>query len=1124
VTDVTTVSQAVLSEPDGALDQFRLIQMQTYNWGTFSGISTFPISEVGFLFVCPSGSGKSTILDAHAALLTPPRWVDFNVAARDQDRHGKDRSVVTYIRGAWAQQTGDSGEYVSQYLRPDSTWSAIAETYRNRRGKYVVLAQLLWIRGKSTATADVKKMYFILERPFDVREFEFFPKSDFEVRKIRPSLPEAFMRDEFTPYQERFRRLLGVDNELALRLLHKTQSAKNLGDLNVFLRDFMLDVPQTFAIAETLVSEFDQLNAAHQAVVAARQQIETLSPARVEFNKLEETKNKLLELDFILRGIDPYREQSRKRLLQERLDELAVELEGAKQEEQRLSVRVDQELGKLGELQDRLHGMGGGVIEQLQRQLEDTERDKGDRLLKRDQASLACKGMGWFLPDGPHVFAQITDKAKKRVLMATQLSEELERHKDDLKNKQRETLEGFQKAKKEIEAMERQPSNIPSHMLDLRQALAAGIGIAPERLPFVGELLEVRKDEQKWQGAIERVLHGFALSLLVEDKNYSAVSNFLNERHIGERLVYLRVLPQSVSPRTVSPNSLFRKLNVAIGSNAEWLREELRSRFDYECAESVTAFRNAPRAITVQGQVKHSSTRHEKDDRFRVDDRTRWVLGFDNRSKLDLYKEQAFSQAKDLESLRKALDDAKNEEAKQRDEMLHSQTLANLAWSEIDVASVLNKIASLNDRIKLEKASRPALAQLQESVNNQRVLYQAAVTAKNEASGLVSGINRDLEKHRDKLKSLPQDLLSAVLSEMQVSSLNDRLGRLGKAVTLEALDQVIAQIERGLNGDKNDLGIEGEHLKNSIQTRFAEFNRCWPAESGGLDAKLESAGDYLAKLSRLESDGLPRFEERFLMLLREQSDQNLTLLSARLDQERKAILERLELVNESLLTAEFNSGTHLVIEPLERSLEDVKRFKSTLKEALSQSFSAERAIAEQRFEVLSALVKRIGSQETADKNWRSLVLDVRQHVEFVARELDSNEDEVEIYRSGAGKSGGQRQKLAATCLAAALRYQLGGQDRALPSFSTVVLDEAFDKADAEFTAMAMNIFKTFGFQMIVATPLKSVMTLEPFIGGACFVHIKDRKNSSAVMIEYDSEQHRLRLPIHIHDPQKAIVS
>jgi uncharacterized protein YPO0396 len=58
----------------------------------------------------------------------------------------------------------------------------------------------------------------------------------------------------------------------------------------------------------------------------------------------------------------------------------------------------------------------------------------------------------------------------------------------------------------------------------------------------------------------------------------------------------------------------------------------------------------------------------------------------------------------------------------------------------------------------------------------------------------------------------------------------------------------------------------------------------------------------------------------------------------------------------------------------------------------------------------------------------------------------------------------------------------------------------------------MNIFANFGFQMIVATPLKSVMTLEPFIGGACFVDIRDRKVSGVLMIEYDGERQRLRLP------------
>src|SRR5206468_1701200 len=122
-------------------------------------------------------------------------------------------------------------------------------------------------------------LYLVLEREFDVQELEFFARAEFDVRRFKHDLPDAKVHPEFSAYQERFRRLLGIDNERALRLLHKTQSAKNLGDLNVFLRDFMLDEPETFGIAASLVNEFGELNEAHQEVVAARKQIETLKPA-----------------------------------------------------------------------------------------------------------------------------------------------------------------------------------------------------------------------------------------------------------------------------------------------------------------------------------------------------------------------------------------------------------------------------------------------------------------------------------------------------------------------------------------------------------------------------------------------------------------------------------------------------------------------------------------------------------------------------------------------------------------------------------------------------------------------------------------------------------------------------
>ena len=89
--------------------------------------------------------------------------------------------------------------------------------------------------------------------------------------------------------------------------------------------------------------------------------------------------------------------------------------------------------------------------------------------------------------------------------------------------------------------------------------------------------------------------------------------------------------------------------------------------------------------------------------------------------------------------------------------------------------------------------------------------------------------------------------------------------------------------------------------------------------------------------------------------------------------------------------------------------------------------------------------------------------------------------------------------------------RLSGGERQRISIAPVIIDEAFGKADNEYTALAMNIFANFGFQMIIATPLKSVMTLEPYIGGACFVTIKDRRDSAVLLIEYDDDQQRLQL-------------
>lgn len=1101
-------------------EQFRMSRLQVFNWGTFSGIHDIPISERGFLFVGRSGTGKSTLLDAFSALLVPPRWIDFNAAAREADRSGRDRSLVSYIRGAWAEQKdGESGEIATRYLRTGTTWSALALSYQNALEQTVVLVQVLWLRGNANSNTDVRRHYLILERPFDLRELEDFGQSNFDIRRLKHSFPDAFARDEFRPYCERFCRLLGIESEMALRLLHKTQSAKNLGDLNTFLRDFMLDRPATFDVADRLVSEFGELNAAHQAVVTARQQVQTLVPAREQYQRRQSLAQQCTGLVELQLGVNNYRESRRVELFRQQLSSLEVQVTATEGEVGRQQDVFSNHAAALRDLERQHREAGGAQIEQWEAEKASLETQRTDRLRKRNQAAEACEALGWGLPESPHAFAEVVGSARREVEDRERRSNESREAQFVLAAQKKDAVTEFEQAMREVRALQRQPSNVPAVMLELRHDIAKAIGVSESALPFVAELVEVKPDEASWRAAIERVLHGFALSLLVDDRHYPALANHVNGSHLGQRLVYYRTgRTEAWQARPIGAGSLVLKLNVQEGGHADWLQSELRQRFDYACVESTQALRSAERALTREGQVKHSKTRHEKDDRRRIDDRHNWVLGFDNRDKLKLYTEQAQGLGDEIARLDRALQVLKDQDDDRTTRVVQCQTLVNLQWQEIDVVPLLDRISVIERQIREARSGNTALQQISELIVKQQERVDEAGRNLRKAELARESIREKIKDSRQTLEALLRDPPFVPLTPHQRDGLDERYARLSDVIKLENLDRQTTSVVQALNKEVEEVNRRVGDCEKAIETHFADFKRQWPMDAGDMDTSVSSAPDYFARLERLETDGLPAHEHRFFELLQTQSHQNLAALSTYLNDARKAILERMELVNDSLSQVPFNLNaqqrTYLHIDATDRQLPDVKEFRQQIQQTLSHAWSDDREFAEARFLALRRLVERLASQDPEQKRWREAVLDVRQHVEFIGREIDEGGVEVEVYRSGAGKSGGQRQKLATTCLAAALRYQLGGHDHGVPMYAPVVLDEAFDKTDNEFTALAMSIFANFGFQMIVATPLKSVMTLEPFIGGACFVDISDRRVSGVLLIEYDSGRQRLKLPEH----------
>lgn len=1100
--------------------QFRISRLQVFNWGTFADLHDIPVAERGFLFVGRSGAGKTTLLDAFSALLVPPAWLNLNAAAREGER-GRDRSLLSYVRGAWAeQQDDDSGLIATQYLRNGTTWSALALTYKGDGGKVVVLVQIFWLRGKSNSGKDLRRHFLIFERDFDLREMRDF---QLDIRRLKQQFPEAFAREDFTPYAERFCRRLGIDNVLALKLLHKTQSAKNLGDLNTFLREFMLDRPETFEAADRLVAEFSELNAAHQAVVTAREQIRTLAPARQDHGSLVTVMGKQVEVSQLRGSVDGFKETCRAELLRDRLAQLRVEIDGLQAEEKSRTASLEAEEQVLRGFEQEHRESGGARIEQLESEKRGVERTRDEGLRKRAQVQQDFQKLGWLLPDTPHAFAEAQAQARQELESWQERQDDARQKRFHLSAQRADKEKEFAAAVKEVQALRRQPSNIPSDRLELRSRITHELGLADAALPYAGELIEVLPEEAEWRGAIERVLRGFALSILVPERYYAAVSDFVNGAQLRDRLVYFRITQAEKPSAPLAPNSLIRKLRVKEGPFQTWLDSDLRRHFDYACVTSMQAFRGAVKALTREGQLR-GRDRHEKDDRFPIDDRGRWVLGFDNSEKLALFERRAQTLAVEIEDLKRIDENMREAERRSDSRAFTCQSLVNASWQEIEVSPLLERIAAIDLSLKIAREGSPALAEIGRRIRAQQEKVNATRQAVSDLRAKASLLEKEAAERRKQLDAHCASLAGVHLSHLQKTELAKRFNALKQPITIENADRLAHQVDRALADEERSLAKTRADLTRAIEERFADFKRSWPMEAGDLDSTLASASDYFAKLKRLETDRLPDYEQRFFDLLRNQSYQNLAALATHINQARKTIFDRLEVVNQSLSQVEFGRGTYLHIDPSDRNLDEVRQFRQEIQQALSHAWTDDRDQAEERFLILRNLVDRLGSQEAEQKRWRALVLDVRHHVEFIGRESDADGRQVEVYRGGSGKSGGERQKLATTCLAAALRYQLGGDDHGAPRYAPVILDEAFDKADNEFTALAMKIFAGFGFQMIVATPLKSVMTLEPFIGGACFVDISDRRLSSVLMIEYDPDRQRLQLPERLHDEVRAAVS
>lgn len=308
-----------------------------------------------------------------------------------------------------------------------------------------------------------------------------------------------------------------------------------------------------------------------------------------------------------------------------------------------------------------------------------------------------------------------------------------------------------------------------------------------------------------------------------------------------------------------------------------------------------------------------------------------------------------------------------------------------------------------------------------------------------------------------------------------------------------------------------------ERLREKIIKAMQEYRNKYSLETKEVDASVDAADEYRTMLGQLQADDLPRFEARFKELLNENTIREVAGFQSQLVREQQTIRERIERINGSLEQIDYNPGRFILLEIQDNPDVEIRDFKQELRACTEETLtgSDDEQYSEAKFLQVKGIIERFRGREgqaEPDRRWTRKVSDVRQWFAFSASERWREDNkEHEHYTDSGGKSGGQKEKLAYTVLAASLAYQFGLEWGAVRSrtFRFVVIDEAFGRGSDESARFGLELFKRLNLQLLIVTPLQKIHIIEPFVSSVGFVHNDEGRDSrlrNLTIAEYRAER------------------
>lgn len=1041
--------------------QYRLSQIQIINWGTFHGRHSMYVDRSGTLLTGHPGVGKSTLFDGiqHIFYAAPRLNESAHEASNRKDR----RTTFSYMRGRKIKTSEGTA-----YQRPSATWSATALVFEDGLGRHVTIAALFDLPANGLE-GQVGKHYIIHDKPLDTEALEGHGSRRFSQSSLHAALPGAEAFDVHKTFAERFRRKLGIDNDKAFSLLRTLQNGKGLDKgVNRFFRYEVLDKPATLAAAKAAVEDFSHLRAIYRQLEEARGQRDTLAPVPELHRKLREFKesyNSTVELKNS--QLPLLRHQFQAKLLVARTESLSEE-RVLKLGQIEAGVQAKDALAETVAALDEQHASHGGrAIESLEKDIRAATRERQERLriesAVRDELDLAGLTYDW-TPAG-------LDQARQA---ASNGVEDQQAQTESARTREYEAVAASinakaeeKKLRAEIASYQRRGSNIDGNSAAARRAICAATGLEAADMPFAGELVDIASEHNSWRPAAEKVLRSLATTLLINGKDIEAVTSAINTLEGYGKLRWINMGAPARSPDT-NLDHLVSKLEFQTSDAGTWLRAKVARDLDFLCVDTDAQLHKHSRAISQTGTLKFNSATFERDTR--AINPADYLLGFNNVDKIA----QLESRADELAVAYASAAVLADQRSKAKDDLtgrlaaLKRVATDSRAFEQLDSAALSAHLGSLQANLQSSIDSSATLAQIRAALGERKSELEAAVGRVAVLHHDLAGLEKELENVRAAAQKVSQQVQASPVPNWAADAFLPYIAD-GEPTSLEELEQLFSSATVDLGERAATVKERVFRTESALSDTFKAFSREFgPAVSASYGTGADAAEQYQELYERILADGLPQRQDEFREYFNNRSYERFSDLLQLLEEERRAIEERILPLNQILEDVPFEKGSRLRLEVRTTIPDEARTFRLELKDALGNAYTkATEEKMTSSYQQLERLVDALS--DTAKQHWADTVLDVRQHVTISCNEHRPN-GEVELGLEPGTLSGGEGQRFTSFIMGAALAYQLGIDTQGYSTYGTVMIDEAFIQANSEYAGAGINALQEFGFQLLLAAP------------------------------------------------------